>query len=81
MVTEAHWQQWKTEDFQPYLDELLECFGPDRLMYGSDWPVCLLAGSYHQVKHLLDTLIRSLSAAEQQKILGTNAIRFYQLKV
>src|SRR4051812_13374852 len=49
MVTEAHWANWKPEDFQPFLDVVFEAFGVDRLMFGSDWPVCLLAGDYNKV--------------------------------
>jgi L-fuconolactonase len=79
MVTEAHWQQWKKEDFTPYLETVLECFGPDRLMYGSDWPVCLLAATYEQQLGIVEAFISTLSETEKQQIMGGNAIRFYHL--
>ena len=79
LVTEADWQRWKPEDFRPYLDVVLEAFGPQRLMYGSDWPVCLLAGNYAQVKGLVTDYISRLSATEQAGIMGGNATAFYKL--
>jgi L-fuconolactonase len=77
MVTEANWSYWQPTDFKPYLDVVFEVFGPDRLMYGSDWPVCLLAGSYVRVHQLASDYIRQLSTAEQEKIMGQNAATFY----
>lgn len=79
MVTEADMQNWKQEDFSPYLDVALEAFGADRLMYGSDWPVCLLAADYPQVKKLVTDHIAHLSVAEQARIMGGNAASFYKL--
>lgn len=79
MVTEADWQHWKYEDFVPYLDELFEMFGPHRILYGSDWPVCLLAADYDQQISIVHRYIHQLSADEQARILGGNAIQFYQL--
>ncbi|KAA2242039.1 amidohydrolase family protein [Chitinophaga agrisoli] len=79
LVTEADWQRWKPADFAPYLDVVLEAFGPQRLMYGSDWPVCLLAGEYAQVKGLVTDYISRLSAAEQAAVMGGNAAAFYKL--
>lgn len=79
MVTEADWQNWEPAHFRPCLDVVLEAFGPDRLIYGSDWPVCQLAGSYAQVKGLVTDYISRLSPAEQAKIMGTNAVKFYNL--
>jgi L-fuconolactonase len=81
LVTEADWQKWRTGDFMPYLDVALEAFGPDRLMFGSDWPVCLLAGTYEKVKELVVRYISELPAEQQAKILGQNAIEFYGLKL
>jgi L-fuconolactonase len=79
LVTEAHWHNWKSEDLEPYLDVALECFGPDRLMIGSDWPVCTVAASYSiavdAVKEFLD--LRTVKARE--RILGANAQEFYKL--
>ena len=79
MVTEAEWQNWKAEDFAPYLDELFEMFGVDRLMYGSDWPVCTLAASYEQQLSIVTNYITRLSLEEKQKVMGKNAERFYNL--
>ena len=77
MITEADWQNWKKEDLRPYVDQALELFGPDRCMYGSDWPVCELAGSYEQVYLTLRDLLSELSEAEQSKIFGGTAAKFY----
>lgn len=79
MVTEADWQNWTTKDLIPYLDVCLECFGPQRLMIGSDWPVCLLAGSYEKVLSVVEDFISTLSVTEQAAILGGNARAFYYL--
>lgn len=79
MVTEADMQHWKQEDFSPYLDVALEAFGTDRLMYGSDWPVCLLAADYPEMKKLVTDHIAHLSATEQAQIMGGNAASFYKL--
>jgi len=79
MVTEANWNTWKKEDFKPYLDHIFETFTPDRLMYGSDWPVCLLSGTYQQVFDLVRDYIRQFPAEIQEKVLGQNATRFYSL--
>lgn len=77
MVTEAHWQSWQPSDFRPYLDVVAEAFGPDRLMYGSDWPVCTLAASYAQVLDLAESYFAPWSDTERQAIFGGNAERFY----
>jgi len=79
MVTEAVRQGWKQDDFTPYLDAVLEAFGPDRLMVGSDWPVCLLAGEYPEVAAIPRAYFSRLSAAEQAMIHGGTAVRFYGL--
>jgi L-fuconolactonase len=79
MVTEAKWNQWKYEDFVPYLDVVMEAFGPARLMYGSDWPVCLLSASYRQQFEIVLRYISKLSVDEQEKIKGINTINFYHL--
>ena len=77
MVTEADAKGWKSADFRPYLDVVSEAFGEDRLMYGSDWPVCLLAAEYAQVFALVRDYLAPLSAEVQAKVLGGNAARFY----
>jgi len=77
MVTEAKWKGWTPADFRPYLDVVFEAFGPDRLMIGSDWPVCLLAGDYPAVMGLVEGYMSGRPAAEREKVLGGNAARFY----
>jgi L-fuconolactonase len=79
MVTEADWKNWKHTDFVPYLDTVLSCFGINRVMYGSDWPVCLVAGSYKQQLGILEQYITTFSESEKQLVMGENAIRFYNL--
>src|SRR5665647_621522 len=81
MVTEANWRNWEINDFFPYLDVVLEVFGIDRVMYGSDWPVCLVAASYKAQLSIIMKYISNLSKSEQEAILGQNAINFYQLSV
>jgi L-fuconolactonase len=80
LVTEAAWRQWRPADFTPYFDVALAAFGPERLMFGSDWPVCLLAGDYAEVAGLVKDFVAQLSAAEQAAIWGGTATRFYGLQ-
>lgn len=81
MITEADHASWKPTDLQPYVGHVLEVFGPDRLIFGSDWPVCLLAGSYAETLNALRSLLDPvLSGAQQAAIYGGNAIRFYRLE-
>lgn len=80
MVTEADWKSWEKDDFHRYMDLCLESFGTKRLMYGSDWPVCLVAGSYDQVIDLVQSYIARLSNSEQADIMGLTATRFYKLQ-
>ena len=77
MVTEADHRAWKADDFRPYLDVVFEAFGPGRLMFGSDWPVCLLAGSYEQVEGLARDHVRHLGPADSTAFWGGNCERFY----
>jgi L-fuconolactonase len=79
LVTEAAWRQWRPADFTPYLDVALAAFGPERLMFGSDWPVCLLSGDYAEVAGISKDFCARLSAAEQAAIWGGTATRFYGL--
>jgi L-fuconolactonase len=79
MVTEADWKNWKPEHFHPYLDEVVEAFGTDRLMYGSDWPVCLVAASYEQQLSIVQNYFATFSEAEKRSVMGENARRFYNL--
>ncbi|HWW17459.1 MAG TPA: amidohydrolase family protein [Candidatus Saccharimonadales bacterium] len=80
LVTEADWKRWKADDFKPYLDVVFDAFGAERLMFGSDWPVCLLAATYRQVMQLLEDYAKGFSLADKDKIFGGNAARFYRLK-
>jgi L-fuconolactonase len=79
MITEADYRLWSPEQLQPYMNLVMEAFGPKRILFGSDWPVCLVAGSYRQVKQIVTGFIASLSSAEQNAIMGENAIAFYDL--
>ncbi len=80
LVTEARWNGWTRDDFRPYLDIVFEAFGPERLMFGSDWPVCTLAGSYAQVYDLVDEYTRALSQDQRAQVFGGNAARFYGIE-
>ncbi|WP_242084331.1 amidohydrolase family protein [Aestuariivivens sediminis] len=77
MVTEADLTQWKISDFKPYLDVIFEAFGTDRVLYGSDWPVCLLAAKYEQQLRIIQDYIGAFSKHEKAKIMGINARDFY----
>jgi L-fuconolactonase len=79
MVTEADHADWKYEDFLPYLDAVTTAFGSDRLMVGSDWPVCRLAATYNEAMDIPSRFFRHLPSGEQEKIFGLNAINCYQL--
>lgn len=79
MITEADYNTWTPEQIEPYMNLVLEAFGSERLMYGSDWPVCLVAGNYEKVKSLTTNFIAKLSADEQKNVMGANAIKFYEL--
>jgi len=79
MITEADWKQWQPADLKPYVQTALECFGPKRCMFGSDWPVCELAGSYEQVYEALVEALGPVSETERAALFGGTAIRFYGL--
>ncbi|MDU8886980.1 amidohydrolase family protein [Yeosuana sp. MJ-SS3] len=79
MVTEANWEDWKTSDFDKYLDVIFESFGVKRVMYGSDWPVCLLAASYKQQLNILQNYLNSFTERDKNKVMGANAIQIYKL--
>lgn len=79
MVTEADWENWKSSDFTPYIDTVVNAFGIDRVMYGSDWPVCTLGGTYSEVYGIVQDYFAGYSEAEQAKVFGQNAIGFYSL--
>ncbi|MBC8035215.1 MAG: amidohydrolase family protein [Chitinophagaceae bacterium] len=79
MITEAAWQQWKQADFIPYLDVVTEVFGINRIMYGSDWPMCELAGGYQPMLGVVEDYFSSYSENEQELFFGGNANAFYGL--
>ncbi|MEA3460762.1 MAG: amidohydrolase family protein [Bacteroidota bacterium] len=81
MVTEADLQNWSYKELLPYMETVLEAFGPERLMLGSDWPVCRLAGEYGEVIGVVRKFIKSMDIKDQTKILYQNAIDCYQLKL
>ena len=79
MVTEAHWKDWKPEDFKPYLDIIFASFSVDRLLFGSDWPVSLLAADYDDVLKIIKDYMNFFSDEDKNKIFFKNAVRVYQL--
>ncbi|MCA9066555.1 MAG: amidohydrolase family protein [Planctomycetaceae bacterium] len=81
MVTEADWSMWKPADLKPYVETALEAFGPERCMFGSDWPVCELAATYEEVYEALVTCLGALSETEKARILGGTATEFYDLQL
>ncbi|WP_152392671.1 amidohydrolase family protein [Paenibacillus guangzhouensis] len=82
MVTEADHQHWSTEQITPYIQHAIELFGYDRIMFGSDWPVCLLAASYDEVVGVLEQAIDSqLTSEDREKLFGRNAAAFYRLNL
>jgi L-fuconolactonase len=81
MITEARWADWTPSDLTPYVHRAVDIFGTERVMYGSDWPVCLLAGSYGAVKSALEEALPPLSPEEWTKVFGGNAIRIYGLDI
>lgn len=79
MVTEAKWHQWKQEDFEIYLDTVVELFGTERIMYGSDWPVCTLSSSYEDMYKIVNDYFSEFSKDEQNNFFGLNVTKFYRL--
>jgi L-fuconolactonase len=79
MVTEADWKNWEKEYFKPYIDVIVESFGTERILFGSDWPVCLLAASYEEVVGIVEDHFSAYSKDEHQNIFAGNATRFYKL--
>lgn len=80
MITEADWHNWKPADLRPYVMAALENFGPERCMFGSDWPVCTLAGTYQQAVEALREALGPISDTERDAIWGGTAMRFYGIK-
>lgn len=79
MVTEADWSNWQTSDFEPYLETIFNLFGPNRVMYGSDWPVCLVAGSYGDIKSIVESYCLEYYPEYLDQVFGLNVVNFYQL--
>jgi L-fuconolactonase len=79
MVTEADWNTWKPENIRPYLDVIMDAFGPERILIGSDWPVCLVAGKYSEVMQVVTDYISTFTEKEQDLMLGGNAAKAYKL--
>lgn len=79
MVTEADWRLWLPDDFTPYLDVIVENFGTDRIMFGSDWPVCLVAASYKKTLNIVQRYFSKFSNIEQNQFFSLNAVKFYSL--
>jgi L-fuconolactonase len=80
MVTEADLDHWNYEDFVPYMDAVFDAFGANRIMLGSDWPVCRLGGEYHEVMKIPQTYFKDLDDEKKEKVYKTNAIDCYQLE-
>jgi len=79
LATEAKWTDWDAERLFPFVQHVANCFGEDRLIFGSDWPVCLLAGSYGEIKSALEACLAKLGASVREKAFGVNAKRAYRL--
>jgi len=79
MVTETNWNNWKPEEFDPYMDVVVDAFGTDRVMFGSDWPVCKVSATYEEVHGLVKNYFSGYSESEKVKVFGENAIKFYSL--
>ena len=79
MVTEADHQKWQEEDFIPFMDVVFSAFGPERVMFGSDWPVCQLAATYPEVIQIVERYVARMYPEFSQHIFGLNAERFYRL--
>jgi L-fuconolactonase len=77
IITEADWKSWTYEQIKPFLDVVFDSFGVERIIFGSDWPVCLVAGDYSQVKGIIETYIKDFSVSEKAKVFGKNAAKFY----
>jgi len=79
MVTEADWQSWASQDILPYMKTVLDLFGSQRVMFGSDWPVCLVAGEYKNVKQLVLDFIAEYAPNAKDRVFGLNASHFYRV--
>jgi L-fuconolactonase len=80
MVTEADWKNWEKRDFNAYLDAVFNSFGPDRMMIGSDWPVCTVSKRYETVMGIVLDYVKRFAPESENLILGENCARFYSIK-
>ncbi|PKA96540.1 L-fuconolactonase [Flavobacteriaceae bacterium MAR_2009_75] len=81
MITEADYSTWTVEQLKPYINVVMQAFGSSRVMFGSDWPVCMVAGTYTHVLKIITDYISTFNAEEQNRIMGGNAIEFYNIKM
>ncbi|MEM8521830.1 amidohydrolase family protein [Flavobacterium sp. PL12] len=80
LTTEADWTTWQKQQFEPYFEAIFDCFGPERTIFGSDWPVSLLAGNYSTTLSLVENYIQKFTKSKQQQIMGLNAKNLYDIK-
>ncbi|CAM4185776.1 amidohydrolase family protein [Flavobacterium weaverense] len=80
LTTEADWTSWQKQQFEPYFEAIFDCFGTERTIFGSDWPVSLLAGNYSTTLSLVENYIQKFTKSEQQQIMGLNAKNLYDIK-
>ncbi|GAA4137635.1 amidohydrolase family protein [Sphingobacterium kyonggiense] len=79
LATEADWKHWKLDDFSIYIEHVIQCFGKDRVLFGSDWPVCLLAGTYEDSIRIVEDKLADFNQDELNGFWGDNAVKFYGL--
>ena len=79
MATEANWESWTMDDLKPYLDLVVAAFGTNRIMFGSDWPVCLVASTYSKWLNTVQNYFNTFNQNEQEAFFASNAIKFYKL--
>ena len=78
LITEAEWKNWRYDDIKPYLEIAAEYFTTSRICFGSDWPVCLVAGTYEEVIGIMKKFLEQVNSEEKEKVMGINALQFYQ---
>jgi len=79
MITEAKWHEWTVDDLRPYVEKVVDIFGTNRVMFGSDWPVCLLSGTYEQWFGAIQEILKDFSGRDKELIFGENARKFYKI--
>ena len=80
LVTEADWKNWELDHFTPYINHVINSFGKDRICFGTDWPVCLIAASYEQCIEIVQAKMKDFTSEELEQFWGLNAVKFYNLK-